>query len=166
MASENEEFEKKLKDYGFYEIAKKCGLGINMGIYNNDLLKQLKEGFIVEFDEHGDKLVKNKEVNVVKDKKERALLIAISHLMEFPDYYTRLKELEDAADLFWKDIESTRETYSKVLNVLARVINSKLRKEENKYSKLFKRIESKIITLDKTKKKEFLDKMDKLIKDF
>lgn len=167
MASENEDLEKKLKDYGFYEIAKKHGFGTNMGLYNKDILNQLKKGFIIEYDEHGDKLIKNKEVNVVKDKKERALLIAISHLMEFPDYYERLEKLESDAETFWKDIESTRAAQSRALNEVAKVISLRLRQEEeSKYSQLFKTIESTISKFDKAKEKEFLIKIDEFIKSF
>lgn len=29
--------------------------------------------------------------------------IALAHLLEFPDYYQRLKEMEDEAEKYWKD---------------------------------------------------------------
>ena len=29
--------------------------------------------------------------------------IALAHLKEYPDYYTRLEHLEEEAEAFWKD---------------------------------------------------------------
>jgi hypothetical protein len=42
----------------------------------------------------------------VKNKEEYFLFagkIAIAHLLEYPDYYTRLKEMEKIAKKFWKN---------------------------------------------------------------
>jgi len=49
--------------------------------------KQLEMGVKVEM-EH----TKNKEV---------ALCIALDHIIEFPDYYTRLHKMEKEAEKFW-----------------------------------------------------------------
>lgn len=44
--------------------------------------------------EHGSKY---KGLNVTKDKKKPTAKIAKAHLTETPDYYTRLKAMEDKA---------------------------------------------------------------------
>jgi hypothetical protein len=166
VENEKEQLEKKITEYGFYEISKKYDLGKNMGIYNENVLTELKRGFIVEYDEHGDKEEKNKFVNVVKDVKERAMLIAISHLMEFPDYYTRLEKLENDAEDFWKTIESIRRGHTRALNNLAQKISSHLNLEEKKNLKLHKTLDSTISLLDATKKQEFLVKFNELMTSF
>lgn len=59
--------------------------------------KQLEMGIKVEM-EH----TNNKEV---------ALCIALDHLVEFPDYYTRLEEMEEEAKKFWT--KQRREQFNK-----------------------------------------------------
>lgn len=49
--------------------------------------------------EHGSKL--GKMTNVTKDDLTMTTKIVLAHLLEFPDYYTRLKKLEDKAEEYW-----------------------------------------------------------------
>ena len=79
------------------EEAKKVGerLGINWKDYN---VEQFKMGMDVEL-EHG-KI--NKKTNVTNDNPIKTGKIALAHLNEFPDYYTRLDRLEKQADKKWK----------------------------------------------------------------
>ena len=49
--------------------------------------------------EHGKQL--GAMTNLTNDNKKRTAKIAIAHLSEFPDYYKRLKKLEESASKFW-----------------------------------------------------------------
>lgn len=57
-------------------------------------MDQLVMGVAVEY-EHGSK--NGDDVNVTKDEDGPALKIAVAHLREIPDYYTRLADMEEAA---------------------------------------------------------------------
>ena len=61
-------------------------------------LNQFTIGLNVEL-EHGTKFP---NTNVTNDDPILTGKIALAHLMEFPDYYTRLKKLEDEAVAYWK----------------------------------------------------------------
>ena len=43
--------------------------------------------------------------NVTNDGPYITGRIALAHLNEFPDYYTRLKKLEEEAEAFWEEKE-------------------------------------------------------------
>ena len=75
------------------KIAKK--LGIKWDKYN---IEQFRMGLDVEL-EHGKV---NKKTNVTNDNPLLTGKIALAHLNEFPDYYTRLYKLEKQADAYWK----------------------------------------------------------------
>lgn len=60
-------------------------------------LEQFRRGLEVEL-EHG---ARDPETNVTNDDLTLTGKIAWAHLKEFPDYYTRLGELEAAADAYW-----------------------------------------------------------------
>lgn len=62
-------------------------------------LKWWKYGLEVEL-EHGTKL--SKITNVTRDNIEITAKIALAHLIEYPDYYQRLKEMENEAEKYWK----------------------------------------------------------------
>jgi hypothetical protein len=49
--------------------------------------------------EHG---IRDPFANVTNDDIILTGKIALAHLNEFPDYYTRLKKMEDEAEKFWK----------------------------------------------------------------
>jgi hypothetical protein len=56
-------------------------------------MKQLVQGMLVEL-EHGSN---NEKTNITNDDPEQTLKIVLAHLDEIPDYYTRLKKMEDEA---------------------------------------------------------------------
>ena len=60
-------------------------------------LEQFRMGLFVEL-EHG---TKDPETNVTNDDMGLTGKIALAHLKEFPDYYTRLAILEADADKQW-----------------------------------------------------------------
>lgn len=50
--------------------------------------------------EHG---TQNPKTNVTNDNKIKTAKIAIAHLEEIPDYYKRLKSLENRGNKYWKN---------------------------------------------------------------
>ena len=79
-----------------YEKAKQIGdaLGINWIKFG---VEQFWMGLEVEL-EHG---ARDPETNVTNDDPLLTGKIALAHLKEFPDYYTRLLKMEIEADEFW-----------------------------------------------------------------
>lgn len=78
-------------------------LGIKWDKFDID---QFLMGINVEL-EHG---MRDTFTNVTNDDIILTGKIALAHLNEFPDYYTRLKKMEDEAEKFWKkDIIKTVE---------------------------------------------------------
>lgn len=61
-------------------------------------IKDWKFALQVEL-EHG---TKHKLTNVTDNDLDLTAKIVIAHLLEFPDYYVRLKEMEREAELYWK----------------------------------------------------------------
>jgi len=86
-----------MKKHFTKEEAKKMGekLGINWKDYN---IEQFRMGLDIEL-EHG-KI--NKKTNVTGNNPIKTGKIALAHLNEAPDYYTRLEKLEKAADKKWE----------------------------------------------------------------
>jgi hypothetical protein len=76
--------------------AKKLGesLGVDWSRFD---VEQFRMGMNVEL-EHG---IKSPETSVTGDDPVITGKIALAHLNEFPDYYTRLEKLEKEADEFW-----------------------------------------------------------------
>ncbi len=76
--------------------AKKIGeeLGIDWSKFD---VEQFRRGMDVEL-EHG---TRDPHTNVTNDDALTTGKIALAHLNEFPDYYTRLDKLEKEADDFW-----------------------------------------------------------------
>jgi len=62
-------------------------------------VEQFTMGINVEL-EHG---LRDPLTNVTNDDPLTTAKIALAHLNEFPDYYTRLDILEKEADDYWKD---------------------------------------------------------------
>jgi hypothetical protein len=60
-------------------------------------LDQFRRGLGVEL-EHG---TRDPETNVTGDDELLTGKIALAHLREFPDYYSRLARLEQEADEYW-----------------------------------------------------------------
>ena len=78
------------------EKAKEIGDALNIDWIKIDV-EQFWMGLEVEL-EHG---ARDPETNVTHDDPYLTGKIALAHLKEFPDYYTRLKKMELEADEFW-----------------------------------------------------------------
>ncbi len=78
------------------EKAKEIGekLGIDWTKFD---VEQFRVGMDIEL-EHGKV---DLHTNVTNDDPLQTGKIALAHLNEFPDYYTRLLKLEEEADKFW-----------------------------------------------------------------
>ena len=76
-------------------IAKK--LGVKFDKFDAE---QFRMGVNVEL-EHG---TRNKKTNVTNDDPLLTGKVALAHLTEFPDYYTRLLKLEQDAEDYWSKI--------------------------------------------------------------
>jgi hypothetical protein len=73
-------------------------LGERLGIRWDEFgLAQFRAGLAVEL-EHG---TANPTTNVTNDDPLKTGKIALAHLTEFPDYYTRLAKMEAEAKSFW-----------------------------------------------------------------
>jgi len=73
-------------------------IGDSLGIdWKQVDLGQFRMGLRVEL-EHG---ARDPETNVTNDDATMTGKIALAHLKEFPDYYTRLEKLETDADAYW-----------------------------------------------------------------
>lgn len=79
-----------------FDQAKQIGdaLGID---WNKFGVEQFWMGLEVEL-EHG---IRGPETNVTHDDPLITGRIALAHLKEYPDYYTRLLKMEKEADEFW-----------------------------------------------------------------
>ena len=71
------------------------GLGITWDKYD---VEQFRMGLDVEL-EHG---LIDPHTNVTNDESIPTGKIALAHLNEFADYYTRLEEMEKQAEAFWE----------------------------------------------------------------
>ncbi len=69
-------------------------------------LKQFRAGLAVEL-EHG---TANPACNVTDDDPLLTGKIALAHLTEFPDYYTRLAKMEAEARSFWNSKDRAKKT--------------------------------------------------------
>jgi hypothetical protein len=78
------------------EEAKKIGDQIGID-WNKVDIEEFKQGLHVEL-EHG---LHDGQTNVTDDDIAVTGKIAWAHLKEFPDYYTRLKKMEDEAESYW-----------------------------------------------------------------
>ena len=80
------------------EEAKEIGesLGINWSKFD---VEQYRMGMDVEL-EHG---TRDAATNVTNDDALTTGKIALAHLNEFPDYYTRLEEMEEEAEKYWEN---------------------------------------------------------------
>jgi hypothetical protein len=76
--------------------AKKIGEGLGVDWSKFDV-EQFRMGMDIEL-EHG---TRSPSTNVTDDDPVMTGKIALAHLNEFPDYYTRLEKLEKEADDFW-----------------------------------------------------------------
>ena len=74
------------------KIGKKLGIS-----WKQVDIEEFRMGLSVEL-EHG---LHDLETNVTDDDELVTGKIALAHLREFPDYYTRLEALEEAAEAYW-----------------------------------------------------------------
>ncbi len=73
-------------------------IGDALGIdWSRVSLEEFRDGLGVEL-EHG---ARDPQTNVTDDDEILTGKIALAHLKEFPDYYTRLAQLETEADAYW-----------------------------------------------------------------
>lgn len=86
------EIKKKITEEEAKEIGEK--LGIKWDKFD---VNQFMIGMNVEL-EHG---THDEVTNVTNDDSIMTGKIALAHLNEFPDYYTRLEKMEKEADEFW-----------------------------------------------------------------
>ena len=79
------------------EQSKQIGemLGIDWSRFDTE---QFRKGMVVEL-EHGKKDLRT---NVTDDNLVITGKIALAHLIEFPDYYTRLEKMEEEAKKYWE----------------------------------------------------------------
>lgn len=74
-------------------------IGEDLGVtWDKFDVEQFRMGLDVEL-EHG---LITPDTNVTNDDPELTGQIALAHLNEFPDYYTRLEKMEEEAEEFWK----------------------------------------------------------------
>jgi hypothetical protein len=78
------------------EEAKKVGEGLGVDWSKYDV-EQFRMGMDVEL-EHG---TVDPNTNVTDDDPVLTGKIALAHLNEFPDYYTRLYKMEEEGDAYW-----------------------------------------------------------------
>jgi len=80
------------------EEAKSIGekLGLDWSGFD---VEQFRMGMDVEL-EHG---LRDPETNVTGDDPLTTGKIALAHLKEFPDYYTRLETMEKEAEKYWEN---------------------------------------------------------------
>lgn len=81
-----------------FESAEAEEIGNRLGIDWTEIeLEQFRMGLEVEL-EHG---ARDAETNVTNNDPLLTGKIALAHLKEFPDYYTRLAAMEADADAYW-----------------------------------------------------------------
>lgn len=78
------------------KIAKKLNIDFSKEKFN---LNEFTMGINVEL-EHGTRF---SNTNVTNNDPILTGMIALAHLQEFPDYYTRLNKLEEEAKKYWKN---------------------------------------------------------------
>ncbi len=93
----NSQFRKEQKRFTSEDakrIAKKLNIDFSKVKFN---LKEFTMGINVEL-EHGTRFP---NTNVTNNDPILTGMIALAHLQEFPDYYTRLNKLEEEAKKYW-----------------------------------------------------------------
>lgn len=84
-----------------FSLAKAKHIGDALGIdWRAFGVKQFQSGLEVEL-EHG---ARDTQTNVSNDDETITGKIALAHLKEFPDYYTRLSAMEKEADEYWANV--------------------------------------------------------------
>jgi hypothetical protein len=80
-----------------FEEARQIGdkIGADFNVID---LQEFCDGLSIEL-EHG---ARDPQTDVTHDDLTMTGKIALAHLKEFPDYYTRLEKLEQEADAYWQ----------------------------------------------------------------
>lgn len=78
------------------ELGRRIGIDWDQARFD---VEQFRRGLDVEL-EHG---TRDPETNVSNDDPLTTARIALAHLNEFPDYYTRLAVMEGEAEAYWED---------------------------------------------------------------
>ena len=85
-------------DKKHFSIEEAKSIGEKLGLkWDKFDVEQFRMGMDVEL-EHG---LRDPSTNVTEDDSLITGKIALAHLNEFPDYYTRLEKMEKEADEFW-----------------------------------------------------------------
>ena len=90
-----------MSDHGRVSTEEATRVGEQIGVdwaASSFPVEQFRAGMEVEL-EHG---ARDPATDVTGDDLVLTGKIALAHLNEFPDYYTRLKQMEDAADREWR----------------------------------------------------------------
>lgn len=75
-------------------------LGDTLGVVWDEIpVEEFRMGLSVEL-EHG---ARDPQTNVTDDDLVITAKIALAHLKEFPDYYTRLSRMEAEAEAYWTE---------------------------------------------------------------
>jgi hypothetical protein len=91
---------KNMSDKKHFTIEEAKIIGDNLGImWDKFDVEQFRMGLDVEL-EHG---LVDSNTNVTNDDPELTGMIALAHLNEFADYYTRLEKLEEEAEEYWNN---------------------------------------------------------------
>jgi hypothetical protein len=89
---------KKMGAKKHFNVSEAEKIGKKLGItWDKFDLEQFRMGMDVEL-EHG---LRDPATNVTNDDPLTTGKIALAHLTEFPDYYTRLAKMEKEAEDFW-----------------------------------------------------------------
>ena len=87
-----------MSDKKVFDVGQAKEIGDKLGITWKDYdVEQFRMGLDVEL-EHG---TVSSTTNVTNDDSIMTGKIALAHLNEFADYYTRLEQMEDEAEKFW-----------------------------------------------------------------
>ena len=83
----------------YFSLEEARTIGEQLGLkWDKFDVEQFRMGMDVEL-EHG---LRDSSTNVTEDNSLVTGKIALAHLNEFPDYYTRLKKMEKEAEDFWE----------------------------------------------------------------
>lgn len=83
-----------------FSVEEARAVGESLGIdWNKIDVNQFRTGLSIEL-EHGRV---DPKTNITNDDLVLTGKIALAHLNEYPDYYSRLAKLEDEAETFWKE---------------------------------------------------------------
>lgn len=96
-----EAVDKGISPEKLQEIAKSLGIELK-----EDAISEMLMGMEVEL-EHGSML--GDVVNVTDDDEVKTFQIALAHVMEIPDYYTRLAQMEEEGKAYWAEQDGESE---------------------------------------------------------